>query len=95
MKLTIEINEEEIKELVTREIARRIVEERGYESRELKYGIREGVDKAVKQYIYSCKNEIIDKVVNRVGYELPKEKFEQLSLFEWEWEHGNQGRATM
>ncbi len=30
-----------------------------------KYGIREGVDKAIKQYIYSKKDTIIDRVVER------------------------------
>ena len=47
MKLEIEIDEGYIAELVSKEIARHIVETYGYENREVKYGIREGVDKAI------------------------------------------------
>ena len=46
MKLEIEIDEAYIAELVSQEIARRIIETHGYENHEAKYGIREGVDKA-------------------------------------------------
>ncbi len=55
MKIEIEIDENYITELVSQEIAKRIVAERGYENREAKIGIRDGVDKAIKQYIYKEK----------------------------------------
>ena len=72
MKLEIEIDEGYIAELVSKEIARRIVETHGYENHEAKYGIREGVDKAIKQYIYSKKDAIIDRVVDRATIEIIK-----------------------
>lgn len=50
MKIEIEIDEKYVAELVSQELAKRIVAEHTYENREAKYGIREGVDKAIKQY---------------------------------------------
>ena len=67
MQIKIEIDESYIAELVSQEIASRIVAERGYEGREAKYGIRDGVDKAIKQYIYSKKDAVIDRVVERAS----------------------------
>ena len=78
MKLEIEIDEGYIAELVSKEIARRIVETHGYENREAKYGIREGVDKAIKQYIYSKKDTIIDRVVDRATVEIVKKGLPRL-----------------
>jgi len=72
VKLEIEIDEGYIAELVSKEIARRIVETHGYEAREAKMGIRDGVDKAIKQYIYSKKDTIIDRVVERATVEIVK-----------------------
>ena len=78
MKLEIEIDEAYIAELVSREIARRIVETHGYENREARIGIRDGVDKAVKQYIYSKKDAIIDRVVDRATVEIVKKGLPKL-----------------
>ena len=78
VKLEIEIDEAYIAELVSQEIARRIVETHGYENREARYGIREGVDKAVKQYIYSKKDAIIDRVVDRATVEIVKKGLPRL-----------------
>ena len=78
MKLEIEIDEAYIAELVSQEIARRIVEKHGYENREARYGIREGVDKGIKQYIYSKKDEIIDRVVDRATVEIVKKGLPKL-----------------
>jgi len=72
MKMEIEIDNEYISELVSQKIAERIVAERGYESKEARAGIRDGVDKAIKQYIYSRKDEIIDRVVERASAEIVK-----------------------
>ena len=72
MKLEIEIDEACIAELVSQEIARRIVETHGYEAREARIGIRDGVDKAIKQYIYSKKDAIVDRVVERATVEIVK-----------------------
>ncbi len=78
MKIEIEIDNNYISELVSQEIARRIVEEHGYESREGKYGIREGVDKAIKQYIYTRKDDIIDRVVERASAEIVRKGMPKL-----------------
>ena len=76
--LEIEIDEAYIAELVSKEIARRIVETHGYENSEAKYGIREGVDKAIKQYIYSKKDAIVDRVVDRATVEIVKKGLPKL-----------------
>ena len=70
MKIEIEIDNEYISELVSQEIARRIVAEHGYENREARIGIRDGVDKAIRQYIYSKKDAVIDRVVERASAEI-------------------------
>jgi Cys-tRNA synthase (O-phospho-L-seryl-tRNA:Cys-tRNA synthase) len=94
MKLEIEIDEKHIAELVTQEIARRIVMERGYENREARFGIRDGVDKAIKQYIYSKKDEVIERVVNRASVEIVKKGLPKLierNFFDCE---GGNGRGV-
>jgi hypothetical protein len=78
MKLEIEIDENYIAELVSKEIARRIVETHGYENHEARVGIRNGVDKAIKQYIYSKKDAIIDRVVERAAVEIVKKGLPKL-----------------
>ena len=78
MKIEIEIDEKYIAELVSQEIARRIVAERGYEASEAKFGIRDGVDKAIKNYIYSKKDEVIERVVERASVEMVKKGLPKL-----------------
>lgn len=78
MKIEIEIDENYITELVSQEIAKRIVAERGYESREAKIGIRDGVDKAIKQYVYSKKDTVIERVVDRATVEIVKKGLPRL-----------------
>jgi hypothetical protein len=78
MKLEIEIDENYIAELVSKEIARRIVETHGYENHEARVGIRDGVDKAIKQYIYSKKDAVIDRVVERATVEIVKKGLPKL-----------------
>ena len=64
--------------MVSQEIAKRIVAERRYENREAKIGIRDGVDKAIKQYIYSKKELVIDRVVERATVEIVKKGLPKL-----------------
>jgi len=78
MKIEIEIDESYITELVSQEIAKRIVTERCYENREARIGIREGVDKAIKQYIYSKKDTVIERVVDRASTEIVKKALPKL-----------------
>jgi len=78
VKIEIEIDNNYIAELVSQEIAERIVAERSYEKREARIGIREGVDKAIKQYIYSKKDSIIERVVDRASVEIVKKGLPKL-----------------
>jgi hypothetical protein len=78
MKIEIEIDESYITELASQEIAKRIVAEYGYESREARMGIRDGVDKAIKQYIYTKKDQIIDRVIDRASVEIVKKGLPKL-----------------
>ena len=78
MQIKIEIDENYIAELVSQEIAKRIVAEHNYENREAKYGIREGIDKAIKQYIYSKKDAVIERVVDRASVEIVKKGLPKL-----------------
>ena len=64
--------------MVSQGIAKRIVADRGYESREAKIGIRDGVDKAIKQCIYSKKELVIDRVVERATVEIVKKGLPKL-----------------
>lgn len=78
MELKITIDEEQIKELVEKEIVKQIMNERAWENREAKYGIREGIDKAIKQYIYKEKDNIINRVVERATVEIVKKGLPKL-----------------
>ena len=72
MEFKITIDEEIIKELVSQEIARQVLSGSNYADRTAKYGVREGIDKAVKAYIYKEKDNIIERVVERASVEIVK-----------------------
>lgn len=78
MKIEVEIREENISKLVEEEIAKQFMEERGVEYREAKYGVRNGVDKAVKNYIYSEKDKIIERVIERATKEIVRKGLPKL-----------------
>lgn len=78
MEIKININEGYIKELVEKEIVNQIVSERTWENREAKIGIRDGLDKAIKQYIYKEKEKIINRVVERATIEIVKKGLPKL-----------------
>ena len=78
MKIELEIDDTYIKELVANQIADRIIDSHCYENREAKYGVREGTDKAIKNYIYSRKDEIIEKVISRASTEIVKKGMPKL-----------------
>ena len=78
MEIKIKIDEAHIAELVSQEIASLIVAEHRCENREAKFGIRDGVDKAIKQYIYSKKDAVIDRVVERASVEIVKKGLPKL-----------------
>lgn len=72
MQIKIEIDENYIAEIVSQEVARKIVTEHTYENREAKKGIRDAVDKSIQKYIYSRKEEIIDRIIERASVEVVK-----------------------
>lgn len=78
MQIKINIDEGTLTAAVTESIVASIMSERGYESREAKMGIRSGVDKAIKEYIYSNKDVIIERVVNRAVTEVVRKSIPEL-----------------
>lgn len=78
MEIKINIDEEYITELVSQEIAKRIVADRDYIGREAQYGVRNGVDKAIQKYIYKEKDDIIDRVIERASVEIVKKGMPKL-----------------
>lgn len=78
MEIKITINEEQIQSAVEELLANEIVREHGAIARDAKYGIRSGTDKAIKAYIYSRKEEIIDRCVNRAAAELVRKGLPKL-----------------
>lgn len=78
MDIKITVDEKQIIKMVEELIAKEILKEYGTIAREAKYGVREGVDKAIKQYIYSRKEEIIERCVNRATAELVRKGLPKL-----------------
>ena len=70
MEITIKIDEAKIAELVENMIAKDVFQNYRGLGREAQFGVMNGVDKAVKAYIYSQKDRIIEKCVNRASTEL-------------------------
>ena len=78
MEINITVDEEQIAQMVEELIAKQMVSEYGAIARDAKYGVRNGIDKAVKAYIYSRKEEIIEKCVNRAVAELVRKGLPKL-----------------
>lgn len=78
MKLQIEIDENEIAEMVKEKIVQQIMTNQNYQGRSAKFGVRDGIDKGVKQYIYSNKEEIIERVVDRASKEIVRKGLPKL-----------------
>lgn len=78
MELKIQIDEKYITELVSQDIARQIAENKGYIGREAKYGVREAVDKGVRDYIYKEKENIIERVIDRAAKEIVRKGLPKL-----------------
>lgn len=77
MKIEINIPDERIVELVEHAIVKNIMESRlgGSEAR---YGIKTGMDKAIREYIYVNKDKIIERVVERASTEIVKKGLPKL-----------------
>lgn len=77
MKIELNIPDERIVELVEKAIVESILENRR-ENREAQYGVISGMDKAVKEYIYTNKDKIIERVVERASTEIVKKGLPKL-----------------
>ena len=77
-EITITVDENELTRIVTEQIADAMRNEYRSESHDTKYGIRKGVESAVKEYIYASKDEIIDRCVARASAELVRKGLPKL-----------------
>ena len=75
MKIEINIPDERLTELVEEAIVRSVLNQ---DSREWVYGVRTGIDKAVKEYIYKNKETIIERVVERASKEMVRKGLPKL-----------------
>lgn len=78
MKITIELDEAVIAEYAAQEIARKMVSEFLAENRDTKFGIRKGVEKAVKDLIDGRRDELTDKCVARAAESLTRKGLPKL-----------------
>ena len=78
MKLTIEVDEQELTEMVTRKLCENIASQCGCDHREVRIGLRDGVDKAIRNYIYKEKDNIIERVIERATREIVKKGLPRL-----------------
>lgn len=78
MEITIKIDDERIAQLVEEQIANEIVKDYGGIARNAKLGLRDGVDKAIKNYIYSQKDKIVERVVKRASTEIVRKGLPKL-----------------
>ncbi len=77
-KLEIQISDSKITKLIEEEIVKQIMSDGRYMGRESKYGIKQGAEKATREYIYSQKEMIIEKVVERATVEIIKKGLPKL-----------------
>ena len=77
MEIKLEIDEDYIKRMVEDGIVQSALSEHSNKI-EIKHGIRNGVDKAIKEYIYTEKESIINRVVERASVEIVKKGLPKL-----------------
>lgn len=78
MDIKITVDEKEIAKIVEEIIAKEIFKKYSSAEYDAKYGLREGTDKAIKAYIYSRKEEIIERCVARASAELVRKGLPKL-----------------
>ena len=74
MKIEFNIEEEFIVDAVVKSIMKNL----SYEATEARYGVRKGCEVAVKEFIYSRKEEIIEKVVDKASKEMVRKGLPKL-----------------
>jgi hypothetical protein len=78
MEIKITIDEDKIACLVEELIAEQMVSKYASMQRDAKCGVRQGVEKAVKSYVYSQKDDIIERCVKRASAELVRKGLPKL-----------------
>lgn len=76
--ILITVNESDIAKLVVEKIASSMAHQYSADAADAKWGVRKGVETAVKDYIYSRKDEIIEKCIDRASSELVKKGLPKL-----------------
>lgn len=71
--MTVDVDCERIEELIALAIANKMVE-----SREVKMGVRDGVDKAIQKHIYARKEDIIERLIERATAEVVRKGIPKL-----------------
>lgn len=77
MEIKVNIDEASIVNKVTDMIVEEVVRA-ALRDMDLRAGVRSGLDKAVKEYIYSEKDNIIEKVIERASREIVKKGLPRL-----------------
>lgn len=70
MEIKINLNEEKITAMVEEMIAKEVFENHRGLGRDARFGVMSGMKKAVKDYIYSRKDEIIERCIERATKEI-------------------------
>lgn len=70
MEIKIKIDEIKITSMVEEMIAKEIFENHRGLGRNARFGVHSGMEKAVKDYIYSRKEDIIERVIERATKEI-------------------------
>lgn len=78
MEIKITIDEDKITQIVEQLVAEEIVSKHSTIYREATYGVRQGVEKAVKKYVYSQKDDLIERCVKRASAELVRKGLPKL-----------------
>jgi hypothetical protein len=80
MKIEINLDDKELKDLMSEHLIRQVLAQvrSNPESRDAYFGMRQGVEKAVKQYLYASKEAIIERVVERASNEMVKKGLSKL-----------------
>lgn len=78
MEIKITIDEDKITQIVEQLVAEEMVSKHSTIHREATYGVRQGVEKAVKKYVYSQKDDLIERCVKRASAELVRKGLPKL-----------------
>ena len=75
MKLELNINEENLEKMITEQISRHALNQSHF-----RYDLKNAIGEAVKKYVYSEKEQIIEKVVDRASKEMVRKGLSMLLI---------------